>query len=206
MSAFVGGDPFPPQIRRLFKYGEILQLTTGSGSGFTGSEYRYNMNALYDPDYSSGGHQPYGFDQWSIAYATYRVDRCNYRITFAAPGDHDFIGFISIAPGTSGSIAGIDPKYLVERPNTQFGHLSAYGERKCVLTGSIELHKIFGITKQKYESEDAYASGTGVNPAALALLSIAVGSYTYATNRQCSVLVELEFDAILYSRITQAAS
>lgn len=38
----------------------------------TGS-HQFRTNSIYDPDYTSSGHQPYGFDQWSAVYGRYEV-------------------------------------------------------------------------------------------------------------------------------------
>jgi len=52
------------------KYSDRLDFQVTSG--LTG-HYVYRGNSLFDPDYSSGGHQPSGYNFWKQAYDRYRV-------------------------------------------------------------------------------------------------------------------------------------
>lgn len=209
VAAFVGRDPFPPSIRRRFKYAYLHQLTTaGSPSaGYYGSEVRYNLNALYDPDYSGGGHQPYGYDQFTVNYGNYRVERAAFRITFTTPGaDADILCCCSVAPGTSGSIAGAHPALPLEWNNATFGHLSSAGGRVCVLDGVIDLSTLCGVSKMRYDSDDIYQALISANPSQLALLSFAVASYSGSGAQACSALIEIEYDAVMFNRLQAGQS
>jgi len=50
-------------------------VQAGSLSASVGSLgiYQFRTNSLFDPDFTSGGHQPYGFDQFKTYYGTYMV-------------------------------------------------------------------------------------------------------------------------------------
>lgn len=55
-----------PVIRRAnLRY--VDQVTLTSTSGLLG-EYVFRANDLYDPNYTSTGHQPMGYDQWMTLY------------------------------------------------------------------------------------------------------------------------------------------
>ncbi len=207
VAAFKEMDPFPPMIRRNFKYCGVHQLTTNASTGTFGTEQRYNLNALYDPDYTGSGHQPYGFDQIMAGYNKYRVERVSFKILFTTPGSAaDMIGAASVAPGTSASLAAVTLAYPFEWPNFIHGHISSAGERKCVLTGSINLWDLFGVTKARYDADDIYTGSVSANPTALALLSFAVASYSGATSQAASSLIELEYTAVIYDRLNMAPS
>lgn len=209
VAAFVGRDPFPPSIRRRFKYAYLHSISTATSptAGYYGSEVRYNLNALYDPDYSGGGHQPYGFDQFTVNYGNYRVEKVAFRLTYTTPGaDADMLCCASISPGTSGSIAGAHPALPTEWNNATFGHLSSQGGRVCVLDGQIDLSILCGVSKARYDADDIYQAAVTANPTQLALLSFAVASYSGASGQACSVLVELEYDAVMFNRIQAGQS
>lgn len=55
-----------PKTRRTnLRYCDSLNLT--STAGILGS-YVFSANSAYDPNYTDGGHQPMGFDQWSLLF------------------------------------------------------------------------------------------------------------------------------------------
>lgn len=51
-------------------YAEQFALT--SSLGFV-ANYQFLLNSIYDPNYTGGGHQPLGHDQWAQFYKTYKV-------------------------------------------------------------------------------------------------------------------------------------
>lgn len=42
----------------------------------------FRSNSIFDPDYTGGGHQPRGHDQWSQYYKYYRVTSCDVKAAF----------------------------------------------------------------------------------------------------------------------------
>ncbi len=206
VAAFIANDPFPPMIRRTFKYSDLHQISTGT-AGVYGSEIRYNLNGLYDPYYTGAGHQPYGYDQVFALYNKYRVERVSYRITFTTPGAAaDMLCVATLAPGTSASVAGVAPAGPLEWPNSTHGHLSSAGQRVCVLTGTIDLHTLIGVTKARYDADDVFCGSVSTNPTQLALLTLAVASYSGSGSQGSSMLVELEFESVAFERIIVGAS
>jgi len=204
---FKGLDPFPSQIRRSFRYADLHQLTTEATTGNMGTQARYNMNSLFDPYYTGTGHQPYGYDQLTNIYSKYRVNRFHFKLTYTTPGGAaDIFCAASYSAGTSASLTSVAPYIVCEWPNAIHGHLSSSGERKCVLTGSVDLHDVVTVAKAKYDADDAYSAAVTANPTTLILLAIAVGSYSGASSEATSVLVELEYDALLYDRQVVASS
>jgi len=204
---FKGLDPFPAMIRRQFRYADIHQLATESSTGNLGSQVRYRMNSLFDPYYTGAGHQPYGYDQLTNIYAKYRVNRISFKATFTTPGGAaDVFCAASYSTGTSASLSAYSPHVICEWPNAIHGHLSSSGSRVCVLSGTVNLHDIVTIPKAKYDADDAYSAAVGSDPTQLVLLSFAVGSYSGTGSEATSLLIELEYDAVLYERQVVASS
>lgn len=57
-------------------------LTINPAAGATsGAIHVFRANSLYDPDFSSGGHQPMYFDNYSAVYSKYRVNYAKITVT-----------------------------------------------------------------------------------------------------------------------------
>jgi hypothetical protein len=66
-SSIVG---IPDSIKTTLRYSVVIGHTHTSGTAQT---YRFRGNSVYDPDYTSTGHQPVGFDEFSAFFQYYRV-------------------------------------------------------------------------------------------------------------------------------------
>lgn len=60
----------PTQRRATLRYATQSTLTSTSG---TMSSHLFRANSVFDPDYTSTGHQPMGFDQWASLFNHYVV-------------------------------------------------------------------------------------------------------------------------------------
>lgn len=60
----------PTQRVTAMRYNDVIQLS--STSGVLATHY-FRANSLYDPDYTSAGHQPMGFDTMATMYNHYTV-------------------------------------------------------------------------------------------------------------------------------------
>lgn len=71
---------FPQEMRATLRYVDTFNLTPSSQSA-TGFSIR--GNDLYDPQVSVGGHQPRGFDQYTVLYKKFTVVASKISVTFA---------------------------------------------------------------------------------------------------------------------------
>jgi len=206
-AAFRALDPFPPMLRRSFRYADLHQIATAATTGYCGTEVRYNLNGLYDPYYTGAGHQPYGFDQIMATYTKYRVESVTFRVTYTTPGAaQDVFCAASFGPGTSASLTSVSPQAVCEWPNAVHGHLPSTGSRLCVLTGTIAINELLGISKARYDADDQFVGSTSANPTQVCLLAVAVGSYSGSASQATSALVELEYNAVVFERQVIATS
>lgn len=67
----ISNSPVPPYTITKLKFCQT-GITLNAGLS-TQSDYFWRANDLYDPDYSSTGHQPMGFDQWMNLYSKFTV-------------------------------------------------------------------------------------------------------------------------------------
>lgn len=67
---YITNRVIPDETFIKLSYTDQIQLT---GSQPANAYYKFAGNSLYDPDQSSSGNQPTGYDQWSSLYKSYRV-------------------------------------------------------------------------------------------------------------------------------------
>lgn len=198
-------DPFPPNYHCTLRYSDAKTLSTGSA--VFGTEFQYRLNSLYDPDYTSAGHQPYGYDQMAALYNKYRVKAVRYTLTFTTPGAaNDIKCGVVFRPNTTAGISSGNVWIVDEDPAGITADLSSSGDRRAVITGRIEMSKIFGISKTKLMAEDNYSAAVTSNPTNVVYMTFATICYdgTNAVSSSCNVA--LDFECTFYDRITQSSS
>lgn len=156
----------PRTMNLKLKFGDMHHLTDASSTHY----HAFRANSLYDPDYTGVGNQPRGFDQWAAFYQFYRVNAVRVEATFmntAAGGSNiSTPKMISLIAGTGLSASGYTIQDILEEPQCSYDYLSvAYGESIKKLKMYIPMHKLFGITKKEYTSEDSYNASVDANPA-----------------------------------------
>lgn len=68
---------FPPRVSKWLRYSTTFALTATSGVPTT---YVLRANDLFDPDFTSTGHQPMGFDQMMVYYNHFCVTAARLRV------------------------------------------------------------------------------------------------------------------------------
>lgn len=72
-------DPFPGTMRAVLRYSETAFLNPGAGGT---AHALWRANSIYDPNYTLGGHQPYGHDTFEAIYNHYRVIKATAKVTW----------------------------------------------------------------------------------------------------------------------------
>lgn len=75
---------FPAAIRQKQPYLTVYKaLTRTLATASAPWEHRFRLNSTFDPDYETGGTQPFGRDQMAALYARYIVNKCSwtYKLT-----------------------------------------------------------------------------------------------------------------------------
>lgn len=124
----------PDRVMIKLKYTEIVNY---SGSPLI--EQIFRANGIFDPNLTSSGLQPNGFDQWAALYDRYRVHACKINTSIIATGTGNASNtcIVSVTPSNlptavGSSLEGIigNPycKYKVVGPNlgTSIAYISNY--------------------------------------------------------------------------------
>ncbi len=94
------GTLFPDKARLRMNYMDTQSRSTSGAVGVNGVNWQYRLNSLFDPDFTTGGHQPRGRDQWSAIYQNYYIPSCTIAVKMANTGlTNDFGGWIAISQG-----------------------------------------------------------------------------------------------------------
>lgn len=151
------------------KYSEVYAPT------FTGNQtaWRLNLNSIFDPNITGGGHQPYGHDTFASLYNRYRVISCSYIISAYATGTNTFQ--VAALPANQTFIASFLDEYR-ENPRCKYMIQSAGGGTR-MLKGRVYLPSLVGRNRAQYMADDRYSAVFGTSPAELAVLNISGSNF-----------------------------
>jgi hypothetical protein len=171
---------------------------------FTGSsaQYTFRANSLFDPDFTSAGHQPYYFDQYIAIYEKYRVFKthCTLRctnISQTTPSEVVLIPVSQIPTLTSLTQAREIPRAVPS------GILPAFQSLPKTISLSLSTKTQLGLQKTQVYDQD-YGAVFSANPVELWYYTI----YCWTPNTTQTVLidVELRFECEFYDRAPAAIS
>lgn len=202
LSTGIVGDPFTKKKFCRLVYADTQTLTTGA-IDFFGAEYVYSLNSIYDPLWSTGGHQPYGHDTLATMYKKYKVSGCLVEITFSDPSvDGTVVGAMIQPPGATATLAGNTIGKCKERPNTMTKPVNNTGSQAAFIKSYVPIGKISGLTDLQFKADqNTYSANYGADPAAIPKLRISAAN-SRGTAGTITVRVKLTYYCQSYDRIT----
>lgn len=190
-----GGFPLKKTIG--VKYCSTIILGTAAGS--VNDFYNFACNSYFDPDYSGGGHQPYGHDENAQAYNYYKVKSSKIKVQWLSK--QGAMNLICGVNQTSDVELSVSPDTLRERPKSNYTVLTT--QRPGYSSMSWKAKKVFT------HDDDNQAATMGVDPAELDFYQIWCHSTVPSTNipeKSVSALVTLTMVVELYDRKNLAQS
>jgi len=138
-----------------------LRYTGSHVSNGTAFDQVYNLNSIFDPDQSGGGHQPLGRDQFATLYNRYRVLKARVKIMFANAD-------ASTQPHLGGVVADNSTSAYTDfdlAAEQQGGYTTLFTEAAPVtIIRKYDLAKITGVTKTAYK-DDRFQALMSASPA-----------------------------------------
>jgi hypothetical protein len=202
MPNFVDG---PVARRALFvlPYDQNYTLTVGSVSTFgTGQVFR--LNSCFDPDETGVGHQPYGWDQITPFYGTYKVIKCDVDIQFSFPSAAGVVcGVNAIIAGDTYDITGKSLSSVSEQPMSNVSRVPTAGNQTYRFRRSFPMGAIYGITEAQFRNTIlSFASATNTNPTVTARIQTAIASLN-SSDSTATVYVQarLVYHVEMYQRV-----
>lgn len=195
-------DPFPPRMPCKLYYNDILTLV-GPASN-TATEYNYQINSLFDPDFTGTGHQPYCFDQLAALYTNYMVTGCLLELEFFDPSaDGIIVGYQVQGNSTSGFPANV----IQERPWVESADIANTGNQHHKFRMFIPSHYGLGLKKAQYRDDtNNYGAACTASPTGGLYVRIFAISTIGSTATTVKCNVKLTFYSTFWNRITQTQS
>jgi len=153
---------FPANRTVNLNYVDFVPVTSTYGAQ---GLFQFRLNSAFDPNYTAGGHQPMGFDQWSAYYNHYVVEECSYEITAVPSTASHLVLVTSLSDDATvpSSIFG-----LMELGGV--GTLWAYDTQPHIFKGKVSIPKFFNRTNIATDSE--LRALTTADPVEAAYLSV----------------------------------
>lgn len=149
-----GNGVIAPTLVTRLRYSEF---TVSSASVLHNVTFR--LNSLFDPNYTSTGHQPMGFDQLAALYNRYRVDKCTVEVfATCAAGT----GEITLLPSND-LFTLVSTNDVKEQPLAQCFQVAG-GSRTTYRKFVFYPYTIMGVTKENYASDDRHSAQVTANP------------------------------------------
>lgn len=157
--------PFARSTITTLRYVQRIELDPGALG--TTDWHTFRMNSIFDPDYTSTGHQPMGHDQYATLYHRYLVLGAKMTVQFVTTGT---------TVGTGGNIVGLrfdkdatasaDIIDTIEHSDTKYRVLSSSESSagKVTITQNFSTKKFFAV--KRYDQDHSAIMSN--NPARLA--------------------------------------
>lgn len=141
----------------------------------------FSANGCYDPDITSGGHQPMGFDQWMLFYEHYEVLGSKITVTFWNSGEaiatNQYVVGIYTDSDTSSTTS---LTQMLEQPGTRYSNLGILSKDHVNVTKYWSAKKFFG--NRYITSGGAIQGNATTNPAEQAFWHVFAGASDNLTN------------------------
>lgn len=205
-SSAIRSSVMPKMIRRQFNY--VERVTINGGAGGAAGNYLFSCNSLYDPNRSSAGHQPLGFDQLMTMYDHFVVVGAEITATFLSPSETTSLAqqicAIGITDSASDNPTNIET--ILERGNIKFGMLGnqAGSGSQLTLTHKVDVGRFLG--RKSPLSDPQLKGSTSANPAEECFFQLSVASPSTGDPNTLDVLVSIVYTGYLIEPKRPASS
>lgn len=168
---------FPVKITKWLRYSTSISLTATAGAVAT---YVFRANDLFDPDFTSTGHQPMGFDQLMLWYNHFCVLRSRIRIVVRNAGFTT--GTIAIRQDASSTpITVIDR--IIEDGGLVYAMIGYKGDSIGVTQLSMEMNiaKLQGLSPSAITADPTLRGDVATSPTELSYFHIQLWDTLAAT-------------------------
>lgn len=168
------------------------------------NQQSFRANSLFDPNRTSTGHQPLGFDQLAASYNRYVVDKVSWYISIPGSTDvfHASVG-ITNEQITVSSVATWDT--FNECPTVRNQTSAVNGSVPMIFTGKKSLPHFYGSGIDKYYTDDSFQALVSASPAESIDLNVVLYNIS-GTTVSVRYTVNLKYRAIFFDPVTPTQS
>jgi len=195
-SASSAWRPLPKSKLFKFKYNQEISLNPSAGG--VAENHVFSANGLYDPDITTTGHQPYGFDQMMAMYNHFTVVGSKIKVTVPSNQASYPCRYAIFLRSESTSLSGLDPERLLEQP----GHSRVltlmptnFSPNVGSVTYTFSAKKFFGVSNVVGESQ--YRGSVTTNPTEGAYYLVMMLPQSTDDVSAQILHVEIEYTAVL---------
>lgn len=181
--------PMPNIFATKFRYQDVVSINPGAGG--TAGVHVFSANGMYDPDVTSTGHQPRGFDQLMAMYDHYVVIGAKITVEFVSP---TYDNLVWIALRDDNTVQSDKNEYLEGR-NVISALLPADSSSHRRLTKTFSTRKFLGRSKPLSDSQ--LKGNTGGNPAEQAFFHVGMAPTSTNDEAAHNVNVRIDYLAVL---------
>lgn len=180
-----------PQLRVTLPYFAYIGLVESVFVG-SGSYYTFAINNVFDPDFSGGGLQPLGFDQYAQFYGRYKVKGFSAEISFASATTSGILVGAYFSPQST--LPAVPLAWPVVNTTSRSMQLatSTGGPSTGVINLQANLADVFGVTPNEYASDMDFAATTSGGPARQAYMHVYIIGKAVLAN--ANVAIKLKYD------------
>lgn len=202
-SAYSGVDPFPPSYRCNMRYTSQGYLSCGT-AGVCGTQKEWQLNSLQSPE-TSGGHQPYGFDQLAALYARYRVYAVTLDIVLNNPNADGLGMACTIVSSENSGFSTLTGKTLWnvnEQPMSKVYYVNNTGSQVAHFKQYLSMAAIDGKQALVVATDDKYTAPYNDKPAYCPVFRLALGSTdsSHGASQAMSYMLTMTFHCIWTQR------
>lgn len=153
-----GLPAIPTRAKIRFRYGaQNINLASTAGV----QDYHvFCANGCYDPDTTAGGHQPFGWDQWTVFFNKYVVTGSKIRCYFTSDGTANGVAGVYLSDGLTHPA---DISAMIESKRGTFTVIN--NQRSAAKASSTFSCRKFFNVKDPRDVAPTYGANTGSNPA-----------------------------------------
>jgi len=155
--------------------------------------YVYSGNSIFDPEVTSGGERPVGYNEWSDFYSKYRVVGSSISVTLQALSAMGLCVYPAIFNGNAASYAdAVSQQYA---KYVMVGGSSGFNVKR--IFHKMGTSKIFG---QKIRQDDLYTANFGANPSAAWYWNLYFDTGVSGTEISATITVRIAYHTELFRR------
>lgn len=211
---FTKGRPLPPKDYRIYdnrfggmpdsfetilEYTDVVKISSVS-AGSAG--YIFRGNSLYDPDYTSTGHQPRYFDQNMTIYTRYHV--VSAQVTLYALGETAL--FLVMVPTTDPLTFTTGVAEQAELPRARVIAVGgSYVMPSKAVTALYTTQGVLGLSSVQVQ-DLSYSGDVSSNPSSLWYINLSVFGPIGSTSVSAHVHVHISYKCVFFDRLTVTSS
>lgn len=162
----------------------------------------FSLNSAYDPDYSSAGHQPLGFDQWSAFFNRYRVEKVHVEVDFVNSSTISNTDALLVANNSNSAIstqstffAGCEAPFSCNKLLPMTGNMNSWRVRR-----TYDIAQILGVTRDRYIANADYSATTSASPAEGVFLHLVLQDVLFNNNIDATYKIKITYVTTFFDR------